>query len=424
MRHLPEYMVPSQFLVVEALPKTPNGKVDRQALSVLAGGAPAVPRTSPASAGDRLEAQIADIWRRVLRISDVANDDNFFALGGHSLSAVVVATYLSQALGTRVPPAVIIQHQTIKAIARQLGSTLGRPAQPMEPMNDIVELQSGVSLFLVHAMGPSASWYRPLARYLGPGTRVFAIEAPGSMDALSSVEAIAATHIQSVRRLQGKGPYRLAGGSLGGVIAYEMARQLESAGEVVSFVGLFDSPFPESAPPQDEAAIMARTFGGIVKASALRGKSSEAQFQLIRDAVQAARSDSPGLPRVLSMLVEDYETWLIQWRRMIALREAVYRYRPGPYEGRTVYFEADRLGFADEDGQKKYLGRWMQRAEKWAGVARQAVIRPFVGTHVDMLSEEFVAEAGGLGEAMRAELSLLERDPSDGDIERQAGGRR
>jgi hypothetical protein len=66
----------------------------------------------------------------------------------------------------------------------------------------------------------------------------------------------------------------------------------------------------------------------------------------------------------------------------------------------------------------------MQRAEKWAGVARQAVIRPFVGTHVDMLSEEFVAEAGGLGEAMRAELSLLERDPSDGDIERQAGGRR
>jgi thioesterase domain-containing protein len=124
------------------------------------------------------------------------------------------------------------------------------------------------------------------------------------------------------------------------------------------------------------------------------------------------------------MLVEDYETWLIQWRRMIALREAVYRYRPGPYEGRTVYFEADRLGFADEDGQKKYLGRWMQRAEKWAGVARQAVIRPFVGTHVDMLSEEFVAEAGGLGEAMRAELSLLERDPSDGDIERQAGGRR
>ncbi|MFP2923715.1 alpha/beta fold hydrolase [Pyxidicoccus sp. 3LG] len=237
---LPDYMVPSHFLVLEAFKLSANGKVDRKALPV-----PGRERTStravvaPRSA---LELQLVRLWEEVLGVSPLGIEDDFFALGGHSLLAVRLMSRLQQQLGRGLPLAALFGGATVERIARLLRQEApSRPWSPLVPLNTTGKRPP---LFLVHAIGGGVLGYTELAQRLGADQPLYALQAPGidgGGTPRDSVEELATLYIEAIRTVQPSGPYHLGGWSFGGTVAHEMARQLHEAGEKVALVALIDS---------------------------------------------------------------------------------------------------------------------------------------------------------------------------------------
>ncbi|HEY0409314.1 MAG TPA: non-ribosomal peptide synthetase, partial [Candidatus Dormibacteraeota bacterium] len=234
---LPEYMVPSAFHFLEALPLTPSGKVNRRALPELdaaAGeeaGAATLPRTP-------LEEELAAIWRQVLDVERVGVHDSFFDLGGHSLLAVRLLARIRRQLGRDLPLASLFASPTIEHLAALLGGGEGPAAST--PMVALQTAGTRRPLFLVHPVGGSVFCYTELARALGPDQPVYGLQAPEEGPAPASLEEMAERYLAALRAVQPEGPYRLGGWSLGGVVAFEMARQLAARGEAVEQLAVLD----------------------------------------------------------------------------------------------------------------------------------------------------------------------------------------
>lgn len=247
---LPGYMVPSAFVFLDALPLTPNGKVDRRALP-RPDRAVATRSTRHMPPRDSLELQLVRIWEDVLGVAAVGVHDDFFELGGHSILAVRLVAQVEKRLGKRLPLSSVVDARTVEALARRL-----RAAQPLAHDQVLVCLQSGgkrAPLFCVHPAGGNVLCYRDLARALGPDFPVYAFEAALDGDGAvrdRSVAQMASAYVRAMRQAQPKGPYRLAGWSLGGLLVAEMAEMLRREGEAVSFVGVFDTILrPRGVPP-------------------------------------------------------------------------------------------------------------------------------------------------------------------------------
>jgi amino acid adenylation domain-containing protein len=238
---LPHYMVPSAFVLLETMPKTPNGKVDRRNLPA--------PRpadfTEPneyVAPNDELEGELAKIWAAVLTKEKVGTRDNFFDLGGHSLLAARLMHRIEQAFGQRLPLAALLQAPTIEQLAAQL-------RQPGEPpsWSSLVAIQpegSRPPFFCVHGVGGNVVGFRDLARHTGNDQPFYALQPQGldgKLPCLTSVHEMAQRYIREVRRVQPEGPYRIGGYSFGGLVAYEMAQQLRAQDEEVSLLALFDT---------------------------------------------------------------------------------------------------------------------------------------------------------------------------------------
>ncbi len=238
---LPHYMVPSAFVLLEALPKTPNGKVDKRALPA--------PKASDfaetqeyVSPTDELETQLAKIWETVLDKQPIGIRDNFFELGGHSLLAARLMHRIEQSLGQRLPLAALLQAPTVEQL-----SGLLRQEKWSSSWSSLVAIQSGgsrPSFFCVHGVGGNVVGFRDLARHLGSDQPFYALQPQGldgKRECLTSIPQMAERYIQEIRRVQPEGPYRIGGYSFGGLVAYEMAQQLEARGEEVALLGLFDT---------------------------------------------------------------------------------------------------------------------------------------------------------------------------------------
>jgi len=243
---LPDSMVPSAFVRLDALPLTPSGKVDRRAL-------PAPEWTRDAEhlgPRDVLELELVRIWEEVLGVPVGVRDD-FFVSGGHSLLAVQVTSRIQSRLGRSLPLASLIRHPTVEGLAALLRDEAGPAGRA-----PLVELASGTGtpLFLVHPVGGEVLCYVSLARRLD--RPVQGLQAPEEPRCL---EVLAAHHLRHVRAIQPGGPYLLGGWSLGGAVAFEMARQLEREGEAVERVVLIDSYAPGDVWQQDveDAALVA-----------------------------------------------------------------------------------------------------------------------------------------------------------------------
>ena len=252
---LPEYMVPSTFVGLEVLPLTANGKLDRKALPspedpASMGSTYAVPRGP-------LEQTLAEIWAQVLGVPRVGIHDNFFELGGHSLLATQVVSRLRAALRREIPLRVLFDAPTVELLA----SALADDPRPRSGL--LTRLATGTPgerpLFFVHGAGGSALVFAHLARHVGAAS-VYGISAPEG-DALGmdlTMERLSALYVEAIRAVQPRGPYALGGWSLGGVIAFEMARQLERQGERVELLMLLDSYPPDADEPMpDEAGRLA-----------------------------------------------------------------------------------------------------------------------------------------------------------------------
>lgn len=239
---LPEYMVPSVFGTLPALPVSPAGKVDRRALASMNGFKRESQKPFIAAA-DELELRMTKAWQRVLNIGTIGVDENFFELGGHSLLAVQLFAEIEKTFGKNLPLATLFQAPTIRQLARALRDEGWQPA-----WSSLVTIQSGdakrAPFFCIHAVGGNVIEYRDLARLLGSDQPVYGLQAlglDGEAQPHTSIKEMATHYLKELRELQPEGPYFIGGRSSGGTVAFEMACQLEAGGEKVEVLALLDT---------------------------------------------------------------------------------------------------------------------------------------------------------------------------------------
>jgi thioesterase domain-containing protein/acyl carrier protein len=261
---LPSYMMPSSIQVLPSLPLNSSGKVDRKSLAALA---MEPPRREGRSPRPGFEAALADLFSEILGVDGVSAEDDFFTLGGHSLLAVQLAAGVERDLGRDLPLAQILAAPSVEALARYLD-----PAQDQQeagrgllvPLTEGgPEAQGAAPLFLVHPVGGTVFCYRRLAELLArPVVGIQARGLDGREPPLTSIDAMAELYLEQARSVHPGGPWTLGGWSLGGVVAFEMARRLRAAGEDVAPVVLIDSWLPSGAtpmgvPPEPSAEVRA-----------------------------------------------------------------------------------------------------------------------------------------------------------------------
>ncbi len=239
---LPEYMIPSAFVALSAMPLTPNGKVDRRALPVPKADDSAAPLDMVAPK-DELESRLVKIWESILGKQPITVRQNFFELGGHSLLAVRLMHRVEQVFGKRMPIATLFQAPTIEQLAdllRDGWSPSWSSLVPIQPDG------SKPPFFCIHGAGGTVIIYHNLAQALGPDQPIYGLQAQGldgRQRCLNRVEDMAEHYLSEIRTIQPAGPYFLGGLSFGGTVAYEMAQRLRAAGEDVGLLVLFDT-FP------------------------------------------------------------------------------------------------------------------------------------------------------------------------------------
>ncbi|QEC74513.1 non-ribosomal peptide synthetase [Mucilaginibacter ginsenosidivorax] len=238
---LPEYMVPDDFVLMDVIPITPNGKIDRKALpkpdysNIQRTGEFIAPRTAN-------EKLVAEIWQEMMEIKSISIADNFFELGGRSLVAVKIMARIEKETSKRLPLATLFEHATIEKLAARLD--IDPASITWESLVHIKPGGSKMPLYIVHGAGLNVLLFNALAMNMDADQPVYGLQAKGLNgidEPLDVMEEIAANYIAEIVAQNPDGPYALAGYSLGGIIAYEMANQMIAAGRDVKMLAMFDT---------------------------------------------------------------------------------------------------------------------------------------------------------------------------------------
>lgn len=238
---IPDYMVPSAFVLIDQFPLTPNGKIDRK---MLPSPVDTAPQQTKAYIEPKTETEkkLASIWSDVLKIKQIGTDEDFFEIGGHSMIAVTLMVKIEKELGVRLPLAILFDNSTIQDMARLIDQKSERVS-----WGSLVPIRSKGTkkpLYLVHGAGLNLLLYTTIVAGLDPDQPVFGLQAKGldgEDEPLYTIEGIAAYYNSEILKVDQSGSYALAGFSMGGQLAYEMARQLLIAGKKVTFLGVFDT---------------------------------------------------------------------------------------------------------------------------------------------------------------------------------------
>ncbi len=426
---LTEHMVPSVFTEMDALPLSPNGKIDRKSLpepqdAVAMDRAYVPPRTT-------LEHELVQIWERLFPGRQVSITDDFFEIGGHSLLAVHMLAEVANVRGRRVPLAWLFETSTVETLAARLGAEVQAEREP-----SIVVLQeqgTDTPLAFVHGDVRGGGWYcRRLAPLAAPGAPMLVLPTIGVDDELRAwtVEAMAAQHVAELRRVQPEGPYRVAGFCIGGIIAYEMAHQLREAGQVVDRLVIIDSASmntrlrlirpllgyvrgaDENTRLTRQANIMDRMRWYDMRVRQVRRRPLRQQWQWVR--ANVARR-IPGLrPRDEPTNVSSRSIGVVQHDAQTARLAAVLRTPIAAGPGATVLLMQERAASAyipkSYDGVIDLI--WadsrpgVRRADPtrgWGAVARAVHIYPILTTHIGLITNDLPLLATALRE-------VLERD--------------
>jgi len=243
-RQLPDYMIPSAFVVLEKFPLTANGKIDHQALP-LPDESRLEPKKGFVAPRDPVEQMLAQLWAKVLKVKCVGVKDNFFDLGGHSILAVRIIVEIEKLYKRRLPLAALLEAPTVAELASLLSAGETKPS-----WSSLVPIRPGgsrVPFFLMHSHGGNVLEYYPLVNYLDVDQPVYALQARGLDGRIvrnQSMEQIAGAYIEEIRRLQPIGPYLLGGFCFGGLLAFEIAQQLKSAGEEIAALIMIQTVHP------------------------------------------------------------------------------------------------------------------------------------------------------------------------------------
>ena len=377
---LPDWMVPSVFVFLDTLPLTPSGKIDRRALPGPDGDgfAPSHEYTAPRNP---TEEMLCGIFADILGVTRVGIHDDFFDLGGHSLLATRVLSSIRKDFQVEIPLRALFSHPTPQGLAGTI-----RAREEWKP-GILLPLKSGQSgdprapLFCIHPVGGGTFCYRELADSLGTDRPVYGIQAvgfEGETDPLTDIEAMAARYVAEITALCPGGPYNLYGWSLGGVVAFEMARQLRSMDREVGLLVLADTFCPHPAEKQDEPEDGEILLHLLAEA----GEAEPAFFHEIENATPENRQTL--LRQRLaggSSLVDpvDVDRFVRIFRANL---QASFAYRPSPWEGKIVFLSArERIG---GEGEPLESG--------WQGFAREIAHHAISGNHFTMHRQPNVRE--------------------------------
>lgn len=246
---LPPYMIPAFFVQVDHIPLNPNGKVDRRALPEPDLSARSTAKY--AAPQGRIEKELMYIWAQLLNMdpAHIGRDDNFFDLGGTSLRSTELSLRIRDVFREHISPALIFKYPTLREQAEYLDS------HNSFPMVHAFNTQGDKTpLIFIHTANAGSEAYVPLAAKLPPDQPFYAVEPHNIFSGESVIRGIpqlAKRYIKYIRRVQPKGPYSLGGWSFGAAVAYEIAVQLEKAGEQVEWLFLLD-PLIEHSPEEQE----------------------------------------------------------------------------------------------------------------------------------------------------------------------------
>jgi amino acid adenylation domain-containing protein len=389
---LPDYMIPSIFVALDTIPLTSSGKIDRMHLP------PPAPRRpelihSYAAPRNLTEEKLEKIWARILGVDRVGIHDDFFDLGGHSLLAVRLISEVELSFGKNIPPSLFIKSPTIA----ELASVLGKQEQAaISPLIAIQPTGSNLPFFCAHG----TDCYGPLARYLGPDQPFYGLaqHLEGKRVRYTSIETIAAHYVREIRKVQPTGPFYIGGHSIGGLIAFEMAQQLQKADQEVRLLVVMDSGSPPKTQPAGKNG--ARHASGTRSlAESLTLRRLERDLWLMRHRVmETLRYDTKAaaceiyhhlgmrLPPALKTFYVDQ----VVYGKIYP--EAHRNYAPRPYSGQAIYLKS-------EDTRERVTG--------WEKLMTNGLeIRPVKGNHLTMLVEPNLRS---LGETLRECLAKAQK---------------
>lgn len=346
---IPDYMVPSHFVYQNIFPLTPNGKVDRKQLP---DPLKAIVEVLDVEEMTDSQKQIAEIWEKFLG-KRPRLDDDFFDLGGHSLLALQSLTELEKKTGVRLPLATFFKNRTVRMMSEMYGD--GDTEAAWKPL---ILLREGTnkslqSLFIVHGISGNIFKFYTLTTWMNPERNIYGLQAvglDGKENPLATIEEMAARHIEEIRKTQPKGPYALAGGPCGGLIAYEMAIQLSKLNEKVNYLALLDleaRDMVSSLPPIIKQIRVAQLFlvRAIKRVYIFTTSNETERKEYIKKKNEEVTKSS-----------DKYESWVDRHKLSGSLGEEATRnfkaveannyivikhYKPGIYQGDAILFRTE-----------------------------------------------------------------------------------
>jgi amino acid adenylation domain-containing protein len=356
-QRLPEYMVPASFVFLDSFPLNTNGKIDRRALpqpkilSVESAG------TEPA---DPIEARIRDIYRSVLGWSAIGVDDDFFDLGGHSLTAAQLFREINVCFNLDLPLATLFHAPTVRRLAALIRDS--GVEQMSAPVVQIQARGSRPPMYCIGAVDGEVIVFRRLALELGPDQPLYALQPFRLTAALHTVEQLAAAYIEELRKTGESQPFCLLGYSFGGLVAVEMARQLQRNGVAPPLVALIDTAYPAGCRANEALAQRFRRYRfhweQVVRGRGVSHFVERVRYGFAQIAHQASSTARISLP-----------TGANDVSSLQLLASESYRIKA--YSGRVHLFRAE--------SQIEFLGGGADLG--WSGVLSDLVVEQVPGDH-------------------------------------------
>ncbi|HEY9699474.1 MAG TPA: amino acid adenylation domain-containing protein [Trichocoleus sp.] len=397
---LPTYMIPAVFIPIEALPLTANGKVDRAALRKTAHSLPVQPFMPPRTP---TEKKLARIWMQLLEREQISLQDHFFEQGGDSLLAAQLIEQIQQQFQQNFPLSTLFMAPTIAQFAALIDQSHSQQAAlSWSPLVPLKASRSERSFFCVHPVFGVVLPYTELARQLNPDQPFYGIQPFGlssNHSAHRSIPDMAAAYIQAIQTVQPESPYLLGGWSFGGLVAFEMAQQLQQAGHEVALLAIFDTiaPIPASQPSRFTVIqFLVKTV-------------LQSIFPFLWDYLSLLRSQHRSRSTHFHTKKSTYVSWFSRWQwatianllpqesRLRLLDEitllpmlrvfqcnsrAVQQYKPSVYSGKITLFKAAE---AAESQQDPTLG--------WNQLTTEPVeVHQIPGNHLTLLRKPHVQE--------------------------------
>ena len=384
---LPDYMLPAAFAFLTELPLTPNGKIDRNALPDLK--SIDKKNTNYAPAIDLIEKQLVAIWEEVLGVHPIGINDNFFEIGGNSLISIRLLLQIQKRIDSKIILSDIFHALTIRELAFRLNNH-----EDVHSMSSMVCIQHGTiqsnlpPLFFIHVLGVGMKYCRPIVKYLGLDITVFglSIELMDNPPEVSSmVEDLAQFYIADVKKTYPVGPYMFIGFSFGGLVAFEMARQLQERGDDIRLVGLIDTIPPtlfkkldiESRIKEHHEQWKKQGISYLVKKVVTRlnnewflNKQKVTHYFLSK---RLWYYEITGRNSLMPIGLKEFAGWS-------ANKEAAKFYTPQPYSGKITLFKSDQTTSEIQYVLDPQLG--------WGDIAMGGVdIVECHGDHVGMLKD-------------------------------------